>query len=47
MVTTLKLWFSTIWTTFANVGALLVFAIIYAFLLIATYVFISVQEATI
>ncbi len=47
MTSTLKLWFSTIWTTFANVGSLLVFAIIYAFLLIATYVFISVQEATI
>lgn len=47
MATTLKIWFSTIATAFANVGALLVFAIIYAFLLIASYIFISVQEATI
>jgi hypothetical protein len=47
MTTILKLWFSTIATTFANVGALLVFAIIYVFLLIASYIFISVQEATI
>jgi len=47
MTTILKLWFSTIATTFANVGALLVFAIIYAFLLFACYLFISVQEATI
>ena len=47
MTTILKLWFSTIATTFANVSALLVFAIIYALLLIASYIFISVQEATI
>jgi hypothetical protein len=47
MATTLKIWFSTIATTFANVGALLVFAIIYAFLLVASYIFISIQEATI
>ena len=47
MTTTLKLWFSSIVTTFANPGALLVFAIIYAFLLVASYIFISIREATI
>jgi hypothetical protein len=47
MTTTLKLWFSTIATTFANPGALLVFAIIYAVLLVASYLFISIREATI
>lgn len=47
MTTILKLWFSTIARTFANPGALLVFAIIYAFLLVASYIFISVREATI
>src|SRR6185503_15555003 len=47
MTTTLKLWFSTIAKTFANPGALLVFAIIYAFLLVASYIFIWIREATI
>ena len=47
MTTTLKLWFSTIATTLANPGALLVFAIIYAFLLVASYIFIWIREATI
>jgi hypothetical protein len=47
MTTILKLWFSTIARTFANPGALLVFAIIYAFLLVASYIFISIREATI
>ena len=47
MTTTLKLWFSTIATTLANPGALLVFAIIYAVLLVASYLFISIREATI
>ena len=46
-MTTLKLWFRSIATTFANPGALLVFAIIYAFLLVASYIFISIREATI
>src|SRR5919205_2151166 len=46
-MTTLKLWFSPIASTFANPGALLVFAIIYAFLLVASYIFISIHEATI
>ena len=47
MTTTLKLWFSNIATTLANPGALLVFAIIYAFLLVASYIFIWIREATI
>ena len=47
MTTTLKLWFSAIGTTFANTGALLVFAIIYAFLIVASYIFIWIREATI
>jgi hypothetical protein len=47
MTTTLKLWFSTIAATFANVGALFIFAIIYACLLVAAYIFISLQEARI
>ena len=46
-MTILKLWFRSIATTFANPGALLVFAIIYAFLLVASYIFISIREATI
>src|SRR6185369_6043050 len=46
-MTTLKLWLSSIATTFANPGALLVFAIIYALLLVAAYIFISIREATI
>lgn len=46
-MTILKLWFSTIARTFANPGALLVFTIIYAFLLVASYIFIWIREATI
>jgi hypothetical protein len=46
-MTTLRLWLGSIATTFANPGALLVFAIIYAFLLVASYIFISIREATI
>lgn len=47
MTTTLKLWLSAIATTIANPGALLIFAIIYAVLLVASYVFIAIREATI
>ena len=47
MTTILKLWFSTIATTIANLGALLIFATIYAVLLVASYLFISIREATI
>lgn len=43
----MKLWFSTIVKTFAHPGALLVFAIIYAFLLVASYIFIWIREATV
>jgi hypothetical protein len=44
---TLKLWFRTIAATVANPGALLIFATIYAVLLVASYLFISIREATI
>src|SRR5690242_6230421 len=47
MSTILKAWFSAIVRTFANPGALLVFAVIYAVLLVASYLFISVCDATI
>src|ERR1044072_2789160 len=47
MTNILKLWFSTIATVFANFGALLVFAIMYVFLLVGAYIFISIREATI
>ena len=47
MTTILKLWLNTIATMIANFGALLVFAIIYAFLLVAFYIFIWIREATI
>ncbi|HEY0727211.1 MAG TPA: hypothetical protein VGD38_04020 [Pyrinomonadaceae bacterium] len=45
--TTLKLWLSAIAATITNFGALLIFAAIYAVLLVASYFFISVREATI
>src|SRR5262245_60119440 len=47
MTTALKLWLSTIATVFANAGTLLVFGTIYAFLLLASYIFISIREATV
>ena len=47
MTIALKTWLHSIATTFANVGALLVFALLYALLLFAAYVFISVREATV
>ncbi len=46
MTTTLKLWLNTIAMTLTNVGALIVFGIIYALLIIASYFFISTREAT-
>src|ERR1041385_1021876 len=46
-MTILKLWLNSIATMFANPGALLVFAIIYALLLVASYIFIWIREATI
>src|SRR5438132_186544 len=47
MTTTLKLWFSTIKTTVTNLGALIVFAILYVLLLGSAYIFISTREATV
>jgi hypothetical protein len=47
MTSILKLWFRTIATTFANLGALVVFAALYAFLLLASYLFIAIREATV
>lgn len=47
MTTILKRWFGAIAAMFAHPGALLVFATIYAFLLVASYLFISIREATI
>src|ERR1043166_531644 len=46
MNTNLKLWLNSIATTFTNIGALIVFAIIYLLLLLASYFFISTREAT-
>jgi len=43
----LKLWSSSIAATFMNFGALLIFALLYALLLVASYLFISLREATI
>ena len=47
MTTTLKLWLNTMATAFTNIGALIVFAIIYLLLLLASYFFISTREATV
>ena len=47
MTSILKLWFRTIATTLANLGALVVFAALYAFLLLASYLFIAIREATV
>ena len=46
-MTTLKLWLSTISTTFTNIGAFITFAIIYAALVVSSYFFISTREATV
>lgn len=46
-MTTFKLWLSSIARVFTNPGALLVFAIIYAFLLVGSYIFIAIREATV
>ena len=47
MMTTLKLWLGTIATTFTNIGALIIFAIIYGALVVSSYFFISTREATV
>lgn len=44
---TIKLWLSTIKSTFTNIPALLVFAVLYALLLVSAYFFISTREATV
>jgi len=46
-MTTVKLFLTTIKTTFANIGALIVFAIIYAILLATFFRFIWIREATV
>src|SRR4051812_26688664 len=46
-MTTLKLWLGTLVTTFTNIGALIIFAIIYAALVLSSYFFISTREATV
>jgi len=47
MTTTLKLWLSTIKTTLTSVGTLVVFALLYALLLVSAYFFIATREATV
>jgi hypothetical protein len=47
MTKTLKLWFGTIRTTLTNIGALAIFAIIYAILLATFFRFIWIREATV
>jgi len=46
-MTTLKLFLTTIKTTLTNIGALLIFAIIYAILLATFFRFIWIREATV
>jgi hypothetical protein len=46
MITTIRLWLSTIRTTLTNIPALLIFAVLYALLLVSAYFFISTHEAT-
>jgi len=46
-MTSIKLWLSTIKSTFTNIPALLVFAVLYALLLVSAYFFISTREATV
>ena len=47
MITTLKLWLGTIKTTFTNLGALAVYALIYALLVATFFKFIWTREATV
>jgi hypothetical protein len=44
---TLKLWLNSFTSTFTNIGALIVFAIIYAALVLSCYWFISTRVATV
>ena len=45
-MTTIRLWLTTIKSTFTNIPALLVFAVLYAVLLVSAYFFISTREAS-
>jgi hypothetical protein len=47
MLTTLKLWLSSVATIFTNIGALLIFAVIYAALVVSSYFFIARGVATV
>ncbi|MFN2578302.1 MAG: hypothetical protein ABR607_11495 [Pyrinomonadaceae bacterium] len=47
MITTLKLWFTTLKATVINLRAFMVFAVIYALLLVSAYFFIATREATV
>ena len=46
-MTAIKLWLSTVRSTFTNIPALLVFAVLYALLLVSAYLFISTRVATV
>src|SRR5262245_5352492 len=46
-MTTIKLWLNTVKSTFTNIGALAVFALIYAVLLATFFKFIWTREATV
>jgi hypothetical protein len=46
-MTTIKLWLSTIKSTFTNIPALLVFTVLYALVIVSAYFFISTREATV
>ena len=47
MISTLKLWLGTIASTLTNIGALIIFAIIYAALVLSSWFFISTRVATV
>jgi hypothetical protein len=47
MITTLKLWFSTLRSTITNLGALAIFIILYALLTVTFLRFIWIREATV
>jgi hypothetical protein len=47
IMTAIKLWLTTIKSTFTNIPTLLVFALLYALLLVSAYLFISTRLATV
>jgi hypothetical protein len=47
IMTSFKLWLSTIKSIFTNISALVVVAVLYALLLLSAYFFISTREATV